>query len=79
MPIFFTINFSASKTANIFFVKKLCILVLAKPAQKKNANVANRGGKMVINLFANNGTTNAGYIDTFIKTGSFDSSANGRR
>ena len=36
---------------------------LAKPAQKKNANAANRGG----------------YIDTFIETGSFDSSANGRR
>ena len=52
---------------------------LAKPAQKKNAKAANSGGKMIIKPSENNGTTNSGYIDIFIKTGSFDSSANGRR
>ena len=64
----------------MYFLSKIFyVLGLAKPAQKKNANAANSGGKMVIKPFANNGTTNAGYIDTFIKTGSFDSLANGRR
>ena len=43
-------------------------LGLAKPDQKKNANAAITGGRMVIKPEADDGATGGGFIDRLIET-----------
>ena len=52
---------------SISFINLLFFLGLAKPAQKKNANLANSGGCMVIKPEVDEGAAGGGYIDRLLQ------------